>query len=478
MEDSDNNFLESIRNSLNKKLKFINEVTIGNIKASVPEYRENLSTIISSLFNAGLLEKDLYKSTQMIHELKLPSMEPIEASKKDSELSFRLYNYLSQFEYIEKDMKFMTDQLSIKEIKDLITFFSYISWSKFSQDAASPVESLLSKLETRIKNSNNKILIGIFRDSRTRLIILEKCILSSLEDILIYLQEKYKLEVRTRVVRTEIHDTDLAKKNIDEALLIFKKQVKVEMGEVGLHTDLLRTILEEDYSADAENIRAQTIKNICINHTEVRKKEKKKPKEKKEDNGKLLIEGFKLLSASGSALLEVSKKLTHNADVLESAQKGFFYKIFFFLFGKQMSEQCRIYDIVVFFANNEDGQRLKIDLDAFADELTKEGYKLVLVGNQNSKTFLSLIHMSEKRREEILTNYIEKIALYLSKLPAIDLYMKNKSTNAMRAEMKGFKLDLNNIQSCLNKANNRRLEYLSKTNQLQDESLQEKQTPA
>ena len=461
MEESTEEFVENIRIALNEKLKYINEIAVGNIKTSVPEYRENLTTLISGLFNAGLIEKDLYKSTQLVHELKLPSMAPIEPSQKDAELSFRLYDYLKQFEYIEKDLNYSMEQLTIEQIEDLITFFNYINWSRLSQTAASPVESLLSKIEQTIRNSENPILAGIFRDSRSRLGKLEKCILSSLEDIQIYLEENYKLSVRNRAVRTAIMDSELEKKRIDEALLIFKKQVKVEMGEVNLHSNLLKSILEEDYSENSGQIKEQTLKRIDTNLTVIKKTEPKKKKEKKEDNSKLLMEGFKILSSTGSPLIEVSKKLTHNADIIETVEESLIHKIICFLMGKNEKERCRKYDVVVFQAGNETGQRIKIDLDELANDLTKTGYKLLLLGNRNSKTYLSLLQLSEKRSEEILSRYIENISLFLSKLPALDLYMKNNSSNAMRANMKGFKLDLNDIHSCLNKANKRRLEYAS-----------------
>ena len=90
MDQSTEDFIENVRISLNSKSKYLNEVSISNFKTSVKDFREGLSTVISSLFNAGMLEKDLYKSTQAIYELKLPSMEEIDPSQKDAALSFRL----------------------------------------------------------------------------------------------------------------------------------------------------------------------------------------------------------------------------------------------------------------------------------------------------------------------------------------------------------------------------------------------------
>lgn len=461
MEESTVSFLDSLRSVLNEKLLHISSAALPGIKAAVPEFKEVFETLTTSLFNANLLEKDIYKSSSVMHELKLPSDEPIESEKKEAEFSFRLYEYLRQLGFLKESFDFSSDSISMKETDDLKKFFEYINWSRLSPASASPVESILGEIEHSVNSGDNSILKGIIRDSRSRLSDIQHRILNCLEDTEIYLREKYKLDIRSRIMSAMEIDPDLAINKPEEILLLIKKHQKSETGATYLNSELTKEILREDYSENSAQLRNETLERIKRNNSAVEKMEKPGGDSREENAAALLHEGLRILSAAGPSLVDVSLKIIHNYDVINKVNRGMLYRLWCFLTGRRPKQESRRIDVVLFNEEDETSRKLKIDIDKLSEELSATGYRLVLTGNRNSKTYLNILKLPESAIEKMLIKHLKTIRIFLSKLPALDLYMKNNSSNAMKAEMKGFKLDLNDIHSCLNKANKRLLEYQS-----------------
>ena len=459
MEESTGTFIDKLQNALNEKLIFINNVAVKNIKTSIPEYREALSTLINSLYNSNLIEKDLYKSSQTVYELKIPPKDPIDPEKKEAEFSFRMYDYLRQFDCFGNNYDFSPQNISMEQVTDLKGFFSFIKWTGLSTASSNPVERILAEIELTVKSGDNSILIGIFRDCRTRLSESANIIFSALEDLDVYIREQYKLEVRKNLPSITAMDAQQAVHKPDETLFAIKNLIKTEKGEIPFYSKLIKEIIDEEYAADSDQRKTETIRRISSNSSTVKNEKEEKPSDEEADQKGLLLEGIKLLSACGSSLVDVASKLEHNADIIEKVNRGLFFRILGFLTGRKKTAGNRVYSIVVFNSDDETGRKIQVDLVKLTENLSSTGYRLILLGNKNSKSYLNLLQCPETKLEEILTGYLKRIVVFISKLPALDIYMKENSTNAMRAEMKGFKLDLNDIQSCLNKANKRRLEY-------------------
>ena len=230
------------------------------------------------------------------------------------------------------------------------------------------------------------------------------------------------------------------------------------MGEQQFFPTLIREIIEEEFSENAESERAETIRRLLHNNT-VPESSLPEIEEKQDGKGpRILLEGLRLLSPAGPALISISEKIIYNSDIIANAKTGFFQRFFQLLSGKKKTPQ-RIYDIVIFNAENETGSKIKVDINRLADELVSTGKLLASYGNKSSRNYQELMRGSGEELLKELSGNIRKLFMFQSKLAAIDLYMKDRSTNAMRASMHGIKLDLNDVQSCMFKANNRKAEY-------------------
>ena len=452
MEESAGSFTGRLKTALDEKGLFIRETALDNLKSSISEYREALETLINSLYNSNLLEADLYKSSHIIRKLKLPSNEPIENSKRNAEISFRMYDFLKQFDFLENGYDFSLERISILQVNKLAKFFSFINWSRLSLNESSPAEAAIAGLEQIIGNGNHPLLTGLFRDCRRRLSDASLRIFNSLKDIQIFLNEQYKLDIREKVLSVITVDPDHARMKPDEIIRSVKDFIKTEMGESAFHPGLIRQIISEDFSGEASEPRKETLERIDRNYTRQKNGKETRAAAGENENKAALLEGMRFISACGSSLVNISAKLDHNADVLENFNISLIHRLRTLLFGKAKSKENRIYEILIPDEDGENEHRQSMDLSEFTGELASSGYKLIILGNKNSKAHIKMTALPELHIEALLERNIKMISGYRPKLSAIDSYMRNSSTNAMKTRMKGFKLDLNDIQSCLQKA--------------------------
>ena len=89
----------------------------------------------------------------------------------------------------------------------------------------------------------------------------------------------------------------------------------------------MRQIVDEEYSPGFEAVRLDTINRILYNRSSTAEINEEFELEQSEADLKLLFEGFRLLSAAGPSLLQVSDKLVHNSNVIENQPGCHFFSV-------------------------------------------------------------------------------------------------------------------------------------------------------
>ncbi len=462
MEDSSRAYAEKLQAALLEKQTFINREVIQILTDSVSEYRQLLESLLSALINSRILVKDPYSSSAIIHDLKLPSEEPISKKVQTDEISFRLSEYLRQLSFVENNYEISLDSLSITRITELNNIFNYINWGRLSPTSESPNEKVLAGIEKSIMNGDDNLVKGIFRDSRKQLAEQGYLIKCCLKDIYIYRKEFYKNEVRTRVLDLPVPVSDISGNRLDESVLVIKKLYKDEMGEQPFYSDFIKEIIIEDFSEDKDPPRKEALTSLISHNTVISEPDTEEKQENGDSALEILLKGIRNLVPAGNALMSISGKLMHNSDVIDKESRSALQRFFSFLFGRKDKKSDRIYSVVLFNTENETGNRTKINLGKLVEELKANGQLLLSYGNKTNRNYMKLLHLTPEELEKKLSKHIKELFLYQSKLTALDLHMKDAATNAMRGSMQGFKLDMNDIQSSMFKANNFKMEYLER----------------
>ena len=459
MEDSSVDFNAELQARIKDKHLFIIETVLPVLSDSISEHRVTLDMLVNALKNAGILTEDRFRSMSDPHELKIPPDDAVDHDARIEEISHRLSDYIRQLEFLEENYDLSPDSMAIERINELIHFFNFINWQRMSSSSDSYNERTLAWIEGTVSTGDDFIIKGIFRDSKKQLSESLKRIRNGLEDIKNYLIENYKLEIRNRVLPNLTLAEETTSRNLDEVMLMIKKEFRNEMRGIPFISEPVRELVNEEYSRESEELKKKTLQRIPDYKTRADFDLEDSDAEDEENNTDMLFEGFRLLAAACPALLQVADKLQRNSDIVEDAHQSLLKKLIYFLIGRKIKNPERIYPVVIFNAQDETAEKLRIDMLRFCSEMKKEINRLISIGDQSSRVRLKLEQASPSDIEAELEKHLKRMFRYLSVLPAIDLYLKNRASNAMRASMNGIKLDLNDLQSCVMKSNKRRLEY-------------------
>ena len=459
MEESSGAYIDRLTAEIQEKRSFIDPEVIGILVDSISEYRKTFEALLTTLINSGLLIKDIYSGSMSATELRIPSSEPIHGKRRRDEISIRLADYLKQLFYLEDYFEFSLESLTPERVKNLRCLFGYINWSSMSHNSVSPNERIMADIENTLAASEDKLHRRVFSDGKKQLEELTGKIYCGLDDLSVYLREEYKLEVRERVIPLAGIPPELFTNQADEAVLLLKKVFKVEMGGSPFYTSFIKEILREDFSEKSDILKATVLTALRTHRSKV-KEEIFEFHDRSEADKNLLIEGIRRLSGAGPALINIAEKLRLNADIVEERKLTLFQRLRFFFRKKDyLDDRQRIYTIIMFNPAEEPPNSLKLNFNKYISDLTAEGRLLLGYSNQDGSSFLDIKKLSNEELEAELIKHIKILYGCMKKLPAIDLYLRDRATNAMRGTMKGIKLDLNDIQSSIIKSNNRRLDY-------------------
>ena len=458
MGESSDNYIEILRAAAENKLSFINQNVLDIIVGSIDEYRKTFEALLNTLINSGLLVKDIYADCTPAFELKLPSSAPVKPADKRTELGIRLSDYLKQLVYLEDYYEFSLDFLTPERVRSLRNFFSFINWQGMSPNSVSPNDRLLAEIEKELSDKEDSLCRSVFRDAKQHLSELTEVILNGLEDTAIYLRESFKLEVREIVIPFVAAEADTFIRQPDEAVLSIKKEFRKRMGEIPFYTEFIKEIISEDFGGASAERQKTALERLTRNRTAIFDSEPEEPSAS--DDNSLLLEGFRLLGSAGPALINIAEKLNDNADIIENRKPGLLQRILFFFNRKLSTERSlRIYNVIILDPRDETGKSVKINFNKYIGQITGRGRTLIGYRNKTGSALLELRRKDSAELADELAGNIKFLYACTRLLPAIELYLRDRATNAMRCSMKGIKLDLNDIQSCIIKANRRRLEY-------------------
>lgn len=130
-------------------------------------------------------------------------------------------------------------------------------------------------------------------------------------------------------------------------------------------------------------------------------------------------------------------------------------------------DEKRIYEIELFDQNTGTSRTVKLDFDLFVEETQKLARMLAVMGNKMGPTYKRLEGFSEEKLFEFLSSKIDEIIKLNNKLPALDTYFKSEVPRLQRQMIRGIKLEITAIKNSVVKANQKRHEYVSQKEEIE-----------
>ncbi len=459
MEDADT-FLSDLEEVLKNYREYLNTKELPALKEHFLLYKTVFDGFTSLLLKKGLITEDPYKYDEKISEVKAPSKHPVTDSEKVGEISQRLSQFERQLDFLNHFFQFSVDFMTLPRIKDITSIVRWINWDNLSSTSTEVNTLILGEIVDKIKQGTDPMSISILTDSVKKLNSISKQMLSILKKVSAYQREKYKFDIRANIIGPLSITPQQISGNGNEFLGKVKSNFRQRMGEdIPFIKSLILEIIAEESSPEKEELKRDILKKL-----EIKKKVKKK---KKVNYRALVMESLRILSSAGPVLNDALNKIQENSRLLQNRNLTFGEKFRSWLMNLSGKSKNNVYEIEYFDEATSVQKRTKIDFDVFLEQGFKEARIISALGNKVSATWQKLEKASEETILTFLDKHISAARKISGKLDPLNVYFKSELPPAERNRIRGIKLEVSSIKSSLQKAHKKRLEYISRIEEIE-----------
>lgn len=443
--------------SLRKKGEYLESVSLPKLKELLRMFHSSYVGIYNVLLKKGLIHEDPYKYDQKISEVTTPPDEPFHESEKTDQLSLRLSAYESQLDFLTQYYQFGLDFLTLKRIRELVAFVRYIRWDSLSASSPFPVTRAFAECLDKVRMGTDTLSSGIVTDAQSQNEKSSTQILGILKELALYQRERYKQELREKIFPMIQIDPASAFSQKQEILKAVKRRFTMELGDRPFYSELSEEVFDEEYSPDAEEIKAEVLKKLEVKDS--------LPTGSQEDTSfrQMLLEAVRALSASGIQLDTIIRKISDNNTLLKAQKMSFMDRLRAWLLkALQGEDQSQLYELEYFDAATSTTKTEKLDFVKFLAEVTQKARLLAALGTRGGTVYRKLEAADEEQVYRFLTRNYEEMQLIFRRLTSLDTFFKSEATRIDKQHLHGIKLELNSVKNGLMKANQKRHEYIAR----------------
>lgn len=454
-------YLERLEHALETQKKHLNQTALPEVKARFETLHNTFQNFHNVLLRKSLVREDPYKEEHKISEIQLPPGTPVAEIEKADQMGVRLSLFDSQLDFLLRYYQFTVEYLSLKRIKLLIGLITFINWNHISTTSTQINTRLIAEMINKVRGGSDTFSIQVINNAQNQLAELCGAISRTLKQLTTYHKERYKLEVRQSIPDLEKLSPEAVHTKRASTLELIKKRFAEFMPGMPYYDDLVKEILDEDYSSDSAEKREAVLKKLTIEQERAARK-------KQIDYRALLLEAVRLLSAAGKPAERALAKLNESSTIIEEYRKKLdspFRRWIAKLLGQKTEN--RVYELEIVDPVTAVAKPLKIDFDTFHSKGVQTARLLASYGSKANSSYSRLESMYEDEIYTLLERNIGEIQKIIRLLPALHSYFQDEMDANNRGKLRGVKLEVNAIRNAVLKANQLRHEYVSRKEEQQ-----------
>lgn len=450
-----------LSDALEAKKNWLDSDLMPRLKDEFRLFQGAFSGLYKLLLKKSIIHEDIYQHEMKVGDIAIPPEGPFPESDKIDQISIRLSQYEVQLDFLINFYAFTVESFQMEKLKIVLGLVKYFHWIGLSANSKNINTKVLMELLTVLKNGNDQLSISIAADCTMRLEKGSRTILKQLKELSDFHRESYKLETRLRVMDYLDFDPATVITHKDETMRQIKRKFAEAMADRPFYPELIDEILHEDYSGEGPRIKRILLENLGKNA------ESPKVVIETKNFNVTLLEGIRALGTLSFTLSDIHRKITQNSQLLESAKNTFMDKLRRLVLQMMNKETSQIfYDIEFFDPTTASSKIEELDFYQFAIELDRKSRFLSSIANRASNTNRKLEHADDKLLIDILGKNIEEIQALHRTLNALDLFFKSEAKRDDRDRIFGIKPELTSVKNALLKANQKRHEYISRKEEL------------
>lgn len=455
-------FTQRLAEVLDQRAQRLQSQEIVNLKEELRIYHSAFEGLTDFLYRNAIVSEDPYGQEHKISSVEAPENSRVTENEKEHKLSSRLSFYNAMLDYVNNYYQFSVVILNIPELKRLSEMVNFWQWSQLSPNSTHYTTQLLGQFVQKLKGNVESMAGSIVKENLNQLIRSQRKIASYLKTIGAYQRELYKLRVRQNLTdnmgipRIEPHQANGIVSKVKDA---YKS---TDMREP-FYSELVRELIEEDYTESGNQTREQKLQNLG------EKESQKKTREKRDDSAKkALLESVHSIARASRHLEEAVTKLQDTSEAYESRKRGLWTRIKRWLEKTaQGSAKKLVYHISYADITTSARHTEEIEFNKLMTEISAKARQLAGIQTPNSRAAARIEGASEEQIIAYLTKTIEQVQMFHRSLNSLDQFFKANMPPEQKARLRGIKIELSSIRGAIQEANQFRHEYVSKQEEVQ-----------
>ena len=187
------------------------------------------------------------------------------------------------------------------------------------------------------------------------------------------------------------------------------------------------------------------LKQELINSLRI--KEKKKTSRKEVSHKPLLMEAARILSGASIHMEKAIAKLNESQQLLDQRRLSLGERFRRWVMNAiQKKSEKHVYMVEFFDEKTGATRMVRIDYDAFADNVRKRARILNMLASKGSSAYMRLEGSDEEKVYEYVSNIVDELHKILTTLPALDTYFKTEAPRELRTTIRGIKIEISAIK--------------------------------
>ncbi len=418
-----------------------------------------LHTCVKNLYDLfvkrAIISPDPYKLERKITDIELPAEDAFADSDASVVVGARFSDYESMLDFICTYFKFSVENFPLSTIKKLSELNGSFQWTNMSTNNSKVNTKGLALLLVEVHRNLPQLSLSMVSDSLSKSSKASVEVTRILKELSDFKREEYKLQIRTQILSSKDFDWQKVTEQTSEVAEI-KRLFPSAMGKTPYYSELIQEIAEEDFSIKKAELQARTLALLAVRQVQV------KTKKESVDTKLILMETLHTISTLSPEFSAISGKLSDNYRILEGSKANFVRKIIKAIRKAfNMKEPPVIFKVVVEDAAKQTKQVREIDINIFIENLERKANFFSVIDDVSSSEFKRITSSSEDQILQFVNKQISESNETLALLGAVDEYFKTNCASADRPKIKGLKIDLVSVKNILVKSNQRRAEYVS-----------------
>lgn len=439
-------FSAQLNSALLKRAEYLERTSAARLKEFFDLYMSGVSAVYTFLTEKGPMQSDPYKKERTVTEIQVPSSADFSDSEAMQEVGLRFSRYVSQWEFLANFFHITLSNLNLRWIKDFVSLLEWIRWNELSPSSQHRITRFIAASVIKTRKMSDPMTGKIVDNAVQRLRELTHDIKIELKTITVFLRERYKWGIRTKLMEEMTVDADRYSLSPEDVVSAVKREFSRVITGIPWYRDLIIEILDEDFSDAGPKLREQALKRL---QSEAQG-EAKKIKGGSDERG-LLLNITQSMARAGEPIRVAVSSANENLRALKERKRSFSERIaelFSSMFGRDSDSE--ILEIPMMDGITGSTRNEVLNMSVFTNESLRKARVLAELQDPRSQTFKNVRKAETKVLIDYIENNITAIKTIHRRLAALNAFFHSDNMpEDVKPKIKASSLSIKNLKSVI-----------------------------